>query len=202
MKKIKNLLIESLVIVSIISLFVFGIGLKLILKPAVLPMDLDKMALSEVKEGEFVSLKSFILIQGYASETGTESDYSYYLIAGLDKNEQTYLMGLRLTSEEGERIVNLANLSTDYFWFTDEFYYGKLYNVQEDTKIYFDEVITNANTEFPVAYFYLDATPGIYQSTDLMKVWLGWFLSFLGGTMLILTVAIKFRDSKRSKSLV
>jgi hypothetical protein len=63
-------------------------------------------------------------------------------------------------------------------------------------------VITNANTEFPVAYFYLDATPGIYQSTDLMKVWLGWFLSFLGGTMLILTVAIKFRDSKRSKSLV
>jgi hypothetical protein len=202
MKKLEDFLFKGEVIVSLFSVFLIGIGLYLILKPVVMPVDLDKMSISEVSEGRFVSLKTFILVQGYASETGTESDYSYYLIAGVDKNEQSYFMGLRVTSEEGDRIVNLANVSTDYFWFTDQFYYGKLYKVQDETKIYFDEAITSLNEALPIAYYYLDATPGSYKSTDIIRVGLGWFISLLGGVMLIITLIMTTRNSKRLKSLV
>lgn len=200
LKLLENLLIKNAIIVAILSGLLIGVGLYLILKPAVLPMDLDKMSMNEVKEGKFVALKTFILIQGYATETGTDSEYSYYLIAGIDKNDLTYLMSIRVNAEEGDRIVNLANVSTDYFWFTDQFYYGILHKIQGARKVYFDEVLTELNAVDPVSYYYLEATEGVYAPADSTKAWFGWFIGFLGVVMLILTIITKIRYPIRTDS--
>jgi len=197
LKSLGNLLIKNVILISIISGLLIGAGLLLTLKPAAVPMDLESMSMSELKDGNYVALNTFILIQGYASETASDLEYSYLLIAAIDKNDQTYLMSIRVNADEGNRIVNLANVSTDYFWFTDQFYYGKLVKVKGAIKTYFDQALTDLNAVDPVSYYYMDATPGVYAQADSTKVWFGWFIVLLGTVLLAITITAKIKSSKR-----
>jgi len=199
LKSLRKALIKNSALVLIIfGVILIGFGVMFVFLKDTPPKDLEKMAYTDLQEEDTAALNTFVLVQGYATETIKGKDYYYYLIAGVDKNEQTYLLSMRVTAEEGDRITALANVSTDYFWFEDQFYHGTLYKISGDLKTFYDEAVTTLNSGYPVTYYVLEATPGIYTPDDTFGLVAGSIFGLMGLAMLAWAILIILGNTQKS----
>lgn len=201
LKKLRKAAFKQTVILLILGLIFVVIGGIFVVMPDNPPTDLTKMTYKELSEDKFVSLTKFAFIYEYGSIDEDDGTKWFCVVAAMDKNDVIYLMTLKVTEAEGQRLKDMTDLNAEGLqWLSDQFYYGSLATLPSDAKTFYDEEITYLAppTDVIVTHYYIDATPGVYELDNTGNIVGGTVFIALGLLIAILPILMMLGVGQRS----
>lgn len=167
---------------SALALVIITSGVFVITAKEVLPIAVETADLDDLREGDFISITSFIPLTDFAYEQADGIEYTYFLVALSDGYDRTFLAGWRVRPDDAQIIWERFEATDEPVWIIDLTYHGRLEALPEEALGYFDEGLEAVDYDgsLPVLRLVLHAKSGSYVADSNDNLLFGGILMLMG----------------------